>query len=84
MIYLVFEDWHSDLDMGQDFKLFKNYDKAVEYFNDCIITNEDFLYCDNEDDKVINSYHNSFEAYEEGHYLDNHYKIELKEIEVVQ
>lgn len=79
-VYLVVEDWHSDLDCGSDINVFENYDNAYEYFNDMRISNENFI--DNDDDKVVNSEPNYFEIYEEGYYLNSHYVVRLVEKEV--
>lgn len=79
MIYLVFEDWHNNCDVGQSHKLFNNYDEAREYFNDCIITNREFVDCE---DKIINNYDDLHEEYEAGYYSCKHYKVELKKLEV--
>lgn len=79
-MYLVFEDWHNDLDDGQSFKLFNNYDNAMEYFNDCIISNKEFVDCEN---KIIDNSKYLHEEYEDGCYCCNHYKIEFKKMEVI-
>lgn len=78
-MYLIFEDWANGCDKGQDFKLFNNYDKAKEYFNDCIITSKDFVDCEN---KIVENYDDLYEEYEEGYYSCNYYKIELKKMGV--
>ncbi len=81
-VYAVVENYVLSGDSGFDINIFKEYEKAKEYLAKCVLDNEDFLDCE-EENKVENISQDYYEAYEEGYFSNNHYIAYIEEKEIL-
>ena len=83
MKYLVFEDWKSECDSGNDFHLFNSFEKAKEFFDKELETTKGWVGDLTDTDRYISELtgEDYYEEYEEGYWMCNHFVMYIKKLE---
>lgn len=76
-VYLLIDSWACDYENGRDIKIYSTKEKAMEEFNNKIKEFNGVVY------NTIDKSKDSFEAFNEGEYAENHTYIYIEEKEVL-
>ena len=81
-VFIVRIDSTIDCSTDTDIKVFSTYEKAKAYFDECVADEKANDHLMELDDKVVDDYENYFSVYQEGSWSEDHYEIEIDEMEV--
>lgn len=81
-VYVVRADSTLDCSTDTDIKVFSTYEKAKAYFDKCVADEKANDHLMELDDKVVIEEENHFYIYEDGYWSEDHYEIEITEMEV--
>ena len=81
-VYVVRSDSILDCSTNIDIKVFSTYEKAKAYFDECVADEKANDHLMELDDKFVYEEKNFFSVYQEGSWSEDHYEIEIDEMEV--
>lgn len=78
-VYIVKIDETIDCSTDTEVKVFSTYEKAKAYFDECVADEKANDHLMETDDKVVYDEENYFSVYQEGHWSEDRYEIEIIE-----
>ena len=81
-VFIVRIDSTIDCSTDTTIKVFSTREKAKAYFDECVADEKASDHLMELDDKVVDDYENYFSVYQEGFWSEDHYEIEIAEMEV--
>ena len=81
-VFVVRADSTLDCSTDTDIKVFSTYEKAKAYFDECVADEKANDHLMESDDKVLEESENHFAIWQDGYYCEDHYEIEIIEMEV--
>ena len=81
-VYVVEINMTIDGSTDTEMKVFSTHEKAKAYFDECVADEKANDHLMELDDKVVDDYENYFSVYQKGYWSEDHYEIEIDEMEV--